>query len=331
MESFLTDPSNLDEYIQCRQLIESSLICFIENQDDMEEIYQNLIQIFNDYKISEKPDDLKEILSIIISISNDFHRNLNFWEKIQKIILFFRDQIMKFWSNIERFHIFKTNKRLLLFLFNEKIVILDNQIINTFFDIKFVNNNYIPYFYPEINSMLKNNLDIEENIIKNICYEEDIFLEKRKNGENDTLLCKIIQRDLIDEFIIYINKEKIPISSRIMTSIFETNSFLLENCPTLLEYSAFYGSVQIFRYLINKGAKFTPSLLNFSIHGQNHEIIEKTMNNQNNTFKSYIRCLNESIKCHCCGLTQFIFDSYLKKSIENRTVDTKPFIIFSKF
>ncbi|KAK8835638.1 hypothetical protein M9Y10_042353 [Tritrichomonas musculus] len=129
MESFLTDPSNLDEYIQCRQLIESSLICFIENQDDMEENYQNLIQIFNDYKISEKPDDLKEILSIIISISNDFHRNLNFWEKIQKIILFFRDQIMKFWSNIERFHIFKTNKRLLLFLFDEKIVILDNQII----------------------------------------------------------------------------------------------------------------------------------------------------------------------------------------------------------
>ena len=165
--------------------------------------------------------------------------------------------------------------------------------------------------------MLKNNLDIEENIIKNICYEEDIFLEKRKIGENDTLLCKIIQRDLIDEFIIYINKEKIPISSRIMTSIFETNSFLLENCPTLLEYSAFYGSVQIFRYLINKGAKFTPSLLNFSIHGQNHEIIEKTMNNQNNTFKSYISCLIESIKCHCCGLTQFIFDSYLKKSIEN--------------
>ena len=69
-----------------------------------------------------------------------------------------------------------------------KIVILDLQIIYIFFDPKFMNNNIL-YFYSEINVMLKNKLDIEDDIY----HEKDIFLEKRKNGENDTLACKIIQ------------------------------------------------------------------------------------------------------------------------------------------
>lgn len=309
--------SNLNEYIQCRKNIESSLIYFIDNQNDIEENYQNMIQLFNDYKIAEKPDDLKEILYIIVSISNNFNRNFNFWKKIEQIILFFRKQIQEFWPNIERFHIFKENKRLLLFLINEKIVILDNQILDLFFNPKFISNNYIPYFYPEINEMLKNNLDIKDEVIKSIYYEKDAFLEKRQAGENDTLLCKIIQKDLINDFIIYINHEKIPLSAKIMTSIFETNSFLLENCPTLLEYSAFYGSVQIFRYLMKNGAKLTSSSLNYSIHGRNIEIIETIVKNQNYTFDSYINCLIESIKCHFYDLTQFIFESYLKNSIES--------------
>ena len=43
--------------------------------------------------------------------------------------------INKFWSNIEKFRIFKTNKRILLFAFNEKIVTFDQKIskINSIF------------------------------------------------------------------------------------------------------------------------------------------------------------------------------------------------------
>ena len=61
-----------------------------------------------------------------------------------------------------------------------------------------MNNNNILYFYPEINAMLKNKIDIEDAIY----HEKDIFLEKSKNGENDTLACKIIQVDLFDDFIL---------------------------------------------------------------------------------------------------------------------------------
>ena len=46
------------------------------------------------------------------------------------------------------------------------------------------------------------------------------FLEKRQIGENDTLLCEFILKDNIEEFIDFINKEDIPLSSKIMTSIF---------------------------------------------------------------------------------------------------------------
>ena len=308
---------NFEQYIHYSELIESSLILFLQNQNDTEEHYQNLIQIFEDHKIAENPDYLKEVLLMIISFSNDFHRFLNFFDKIEKIILFFRQRILEFWSNIEIFHIFKSNKRILLFLFNKNILILDQQILNIFCDAKFIEQKYLPYFYPEINTMIKSNLDIEDEIIECIDYQKKFFLEKRQIGENDTLLCEFIRKDNIEEFIDFINKEDIPLSSKIMTSIFETNSFLLNNCPTLLEYSAFFGSIRIFRYLIKNGAKFTSTLLSYSIHGENTEIIEEIGNHVNNSFDSYINSLIESIKCHNNILTQFVFDSYLKNSIKN--------------
>ena len=52
-------------------------------------------------------------------------------------------------------------------------------------------------------------------------------MKKEKNGENDGYLCQIIQKDLIEEFITYVNKEDYPLNSYIEKSIFETNRFLL--------------------------------------------------------------------------------------------------------
>lgn len=50
-----------------RELVESSLMEFLKNSDDLEENYENLIRIFNDYKIDENSQDLKDVLNIIIS------------------------------------------------------------------------------------------------------------------------------------------------------------------------------------------------------------------------------------------------------------------------
>ena len=235
---------------------------------------------------------------------------------------------MKFWSNIEKFHIFRTNKRILLFALNEKIVTLDQKILNCFFEDELIKQNYYLYFYPEIKEMIRNNLIFEEKTKMILNDNIDFFLEKRKIGENDSLLCNLIRNDRIEDFSAYIKKESIPLSSKIIQSIFETNPFLLENNPTLIEYSAFFGSINIFKYLMRKGVELTPSVWLFGIHGRNYEIIEiiekygvEPINN------SYISCFIESIKCHYHEITELLFKKYIQNSITNME---KFQIIFNK-
>lgn len=44
-------------------------------------------------------------------------------------------------------------------------------------------------------------------------------------------------------------KTNLSLHLKIKKSVFESNSFLLDIEPTLIEYAAFFGSIQIFRYL----------------------------------------------------------------------------------
>ena len=76
-----------------------------------------------------------------------------------------------------------------------------------------------------------------------------ILTKKGIKGENDSYRSSLIRQDLIDDFISHVSRTNISLTSKIEPSIFETNQFLIENKPTLIEYSAFYGSIQICKYL----------------------------------------------------------------------------------
>ena len=64
----------------------------------------------------------------------------------------------------------------------------------------------------------------------------------------------MIRKDLIKEFLVFVNKKELNLDSKLKSSIYETNSFLIKNeSITLIEYTAFYGSIQIFQYLQKNG------------------------------------------------------------------------------
>ena len=50
----------------------------------------------------------------------------------------------------------------------------------------------------------------------------------------------LIRQDLVKEFISYINRQNISPMSKIPSSIFETNQFLIGKNPTLIEYASFF-------------------------------------------------------------------------------------------
>ena len=95
---------------------------------------------------------------------------------------------------------------------------------------------YNDYLCPEIKKF---------NGFENVLNSKD-FEENRRVGENHNYICKLIRNDSLIEFIQYVNQTNFSISLKINHSIFETKSFLLKNEPTLIEYSAFFGSIQIF-------------------------------------------------------------------------------------
>ena len=91
----------VSEYLQNIENIQENILIFIENEDNQEENYQNLIQLFNDQKILDSPSEIKLILTLISKISDNHYRLPNFFSKLEQIILFFKDAMEKNLSFVE--------------------------------------------------------------------------------------------------------------------------------------------------------------------------------------------------------------------------------------
>lgn len=162
-------------------------------------------------------------------------------------------------------------------------------------------NSYLKYFSPEIKNLNFNINDI------------DSFEEKRRNAENDCMLCQLIRNDSINDFISYVNSNVMKIDSIIPNSIFETNQILLNKRPSIIEYSAFYGAIKIFKYLIANKVSVDNDIWLFAMHGNDPEILhiledQQIMPDDENDYKKY---LYESMKCHHNDFTTYFQDNYM--------------------
>ena len=290
----------IQEYLKKKKKVQEEILNFIDNEDDNGGYFQSLERLFNDLKIFENKSDLTELFHMILVIANDHHRSFNFYTKIDKILLLFKKEIMHFFSTSEIINIFQSNKRIICFFLQETIISSDE-----------LNSNEIMSLFNEENKLFQMNDKINE-------------------GENDHYICQIIRKDLIDDFISYINQNNIPLSSQIESSIFETNLFLINKTPSLIEYSSFFGSIRIFKYLIVNGINLTSELLVFAIHGRNPEIIHHLEdNNIQVTDKIYNECLNEAIKCHHNEIADYILNNFNRN--ENNTMNLQSLESFNYY
>lgn len=206
------------QFVKKMKLIYNKLINYIEENDNDEILFQEVSNIFDEQKIRDDAQSLKSFFTMIVKIGNYHQHNPNFFTKIYKILELFKNDIMKSFTNITIFNIFKSNKIIFLFLLEQGIMTLDETIISTITNTEYKAFYYDQYFDPEITNF-KLNKDVEK--------KED-FVLKRQEGENDNYICKLIREDNIDEFIVYMNQYNIPFDSNIKNSIFETNLFLLK-------------------------------------------------------------------------------------------------------
>lgn len=233
-----------------------------------------------------------------------------------------KDEIQKSFSNYEIFNIFKSNKLILLFLFEQKIIIPDKSISFLISTEKYKKRFYPQFFYPEFKELFPEKLVKEiESQNKDIGSED--FLNKRKIGQNDSEICEIIRKDSVEEYIQFFERNKDKFLFEVDKSIYETNLFLLkqEHCQ-FVTYATFFGSMKILEHL---KTKLNSYLWIPAIHSQKQDIINFLNENKialND--KLFNTCIDECIKCHHLdflnhfrkSFTQFKQTNNLKTSLK---------------
>ena len=303
------------KYIKEKKKLYNTLMSFLENPNFDENEYSKIIIFANNQDFEEEEKEkIQQFCRLITKIADNHHRDELFFRKIFKIINNYQEQIKQAFSNFEIFDLFQSNKLILLYLLENKIIVLDEEIYEEITDKK----DYCYFFYPEIKetfgerkkrkvSSIENQLlSIDPNIIEN-------FDEKRHKGVNDSYICSLIREDSLDEFIEYVARTNIQLTSIVKYSIFETNPLLIEHeFTSLIEYSAFYGSIQIFQYLRLNGVELNASLRTFIIHSENAELfhlIESLKPRMVNLvyWTAYMEC----IKCHHNDFADYIKDNLI--------------------
>ena len=318
MESYIEDKKNL--YI--------SILNFLEEPDNhnddkaSQKSFQELINIITSQKIEEDAEEMRQFLELIKSIGEHHCRDQQFNERMAQLLLHYKTQIKQTLTNLEIFQIFANNKKTVLFLIQNGIITISDeiymQIVNK---IENNGNRYWHFFIPELENFVgeERMKTAKDELLKKDPNFFTNYEEKREAGENDSYICSLIRQDSVEDFISHFNRINISPSSEISPSIFETNPFLIDNKnTTLIEYSAFFGSIQIFRYLKRKTAELKPSLWIYSIHSNNVEMINLLETDEFHTLPDYEQCYIESIKCHHNDIADYIENflpdsQYIKK------------------
>lgn len=142
------------ESIEKMKKIHAAILDYIDNADSNEENYQNIDFLLKGNDIIIDQFDFKLFLHLLVKNANHHHRSPNFFEKIDKILMLCKKSIIKFYTNYEIFQIFHSNKRLLLFIIEEKLMTIDIMIFSEMISLQYKKFKYAEYFAPEVKSFV---------------------------------------------------------------------------------------------------------------------------------------------------------------------------------
>ena len=144
---------NIQEYVNKKKEFYKLLISFTD-EDSADGEFHELINYLDTEIIRKDREELNEFLHLISKISKTQHRYPNFTKKIENLILHYKEEIKQSFSNFEIFTIFRKSKHVLLILFKNKILALDDLILKYIRTNKHRKESYHLFFYPEIKPFL---------------------------------------------------------------------------------------------------------------------------------------------------------------------------------
>lgn len=254
-------------YIEQMANLQKALLDYLDNDDNDEVLLKVFFDQISEHQMNESPQIVTEILYLLADVSTFHHRTSQFFEKIEKIILYFDNILRDHYSNEEFYNLFRNSRRALLILQEHNYFKFDTGIIESLNGIDHIAKKFREYFKLEI---------LPQNELLAISEDEKIdFKKKRKVGENETELCKYMRDDDVDGFATFIAQSNMPLNATFPVSVFDTNEYPSDS-TSLMYYATFFGSIEIFKYLYMNDRSLIQEfgLPLAALHGFNFEILQ---------------------------------------------------------
>lgn len=140
--------AKMQDFLNKMKGLQLSLLSFLDSEEEENFSDSKLNLLIKEYEIRNKEHELKSFLTLIVKVSNHHYSYSNLLNKVIQIILSFKNEISKYYSNFEIFNLFKSKKYIVLVLIKEKLLTIDDDI---YFIMKKYKNKqgYAYYFLPE--------------------------------------------------------------------------------------------------------------------------------------------------------------------------------------
>lgn len=161
--------------------------------------------------------------------------------------------------------------------------------INSIYSQSLNDESYLTYFYPEIKEQYnesptyyKYSFSLIKKSIDSLGYkftdtDEKSYLEKftelRSNGKNPDPIALAIRDDDIERLQNLLYQTNTLPNQVVHKSIFERFVFINIQSLTLIEFAAFFGSIQCFKFLYNQISELPETVATFAAAGGNYDII----------------------------------------------------------
>lgn len=202
---------SFSQYIDLKKNIVNSILKYLDSQENCEDNYHSVIDLVTKSKITEDSEEFILFLQTLSKISCNHHYTFQFYDKIIKILQYFKNDIIQKLLNATIFDTFYS-KRILLYLIEDGILKLDEEIYQKMVKMNANRPQFIDYFYPEIESFLteEEKAKIKETLPDNFerGRKVDFLQDEEIEGETEiNILCHKMRKDLIDEFIPIFEKQ----------------------------------------------------------------------------------------------------------------------------
>ncbi|KAK8848085.1 hypothetical protein M9Y10_019141 [Tritrichomonas musculus] len=250
---------SFSQYIDLKKNIVNSILKYLDSQENCEDNYRSVIDLVTKSKITEDSEEFILFLQTLSKISCNHHYTFQFYDKIIKILQYFKNDIIQKLPNATIFDTFY-NKRILLYLIEDGILKLDEEIYQKMVKMNANRPQFIDYFYPEIESFLteEEKAKIKETLPDNFDRDRkvDILQDEEIEGETEiNILGHKIRKDLIDEFIPIFEKQNFDVCSTFNFNCLNNKTIFEKNEVTIIEYAAYFGSEKVVNYLLDKKYK----------------------------------------------------------------------------